>query len=445
MGTSWPKVIRNPVHSLIAFHDTEWDRLLLQLLNCKEVQRLRRIKQLGFSELVFPGANHNRFAHSVGVLHVAKKFLDQFDRLSGTSLKSEQKTFVLAACLLHDVGHGPFSHAFEKVTGQNHEAFTGLIIRDPSTEVNAVLRAFDPEMPQRLADFFYIDPSAPSPMPYDLPDYLGHVVSSQLDSDRCDYLLRDSHATGTGYGRFDLEWLVNHLQPGERRFHLSAKALAAVEAYLYARAHMYRTVYFHKTSRAAEVMLGHMFRRVKELLKGSAEFSDSIAADTPCGLARAFTGQMSLSDYLSLDDGTIAEFLKAASTSDDRLLAELASSLLNRRLYKAIDLSEAPPAALGAFVSAVVMALPSDRPGDYLFAVDSPSDVPYKPYDPGSPEPAMQIYVEDSFGTVKEVSLCSPTVRELRNRSGFTRYYYPPDLAPLVAKIATKKLPRGKK
>src|SRR5690242_20372669 len=107
MSGSWPKVLRDPVHNLIAFHNAPWDRLLLALLDTREVQRLRRIKQLGFSELVFPGANHSRFAHSLGVLHTTKKFLEQFDLVTGKRFDADQRSLVLAAALLHDIGHGP--------------------------------------------------------------------------------------------------------------------------------------------------------------------------------------------------------------------------------------------------------------------------------------------------------------------------------------------------
>src|ERR1700690_474092 len=117
MSDSWPKILRDPIHNLIAFHDNRWDKLLLDLINTREVQRLRRIKQLGFTELVFPGANHSRFAHSLGVLHVTKKFLDQFDLVGKKKLTAHQPGLVLAAALLHDIGPGPFFHAFEKVTG----------------------------------------------------------------------------------------------------------------------------------------------------------------------------------------------------------------------------------------------------------------------------------------------------------------------------------------
>src|SRR5262249_61707091 len=122
MSGSWPKVLCDPIHKLIAFQDTPCDRLLVDLINTPEMQRLRRIKQMGLTELVFPGATHSRFAHSLGVLHTARIFLDQFARTQGGSLDDEQRALVLCAALLHDVGHGPFSHVFELVTNQWHES-----------------------------------------------------------------------------------------------------------------------------------------------------------------------------------------------------------------------------------------------------------------------------------------------------------------------------------
>ncbi len=116
MSGTWPKVIRDPVHNIIPFQDTPCDRLLLDLINTKEFQRLRRVKQLGASHLVFPGADHSRFAHSIGVMHTARKFLDCLVRTSPVELTEDLRTVVLSAALLHDTGHGPFSHAFENIT-----------------------------------------------------------------------------------------------------------------------------------------------------------------------------------------------------------------------------------------------------------------------------------------------------------------------------------------
>src|SRR6516165_6758808 len=132
MAGTWPKVIRDPVHELIPFEDTPCDRLLWDLINTREFQRLRRIKQLGVCELVFPGANHSRFAHSIGVMHIARSFLARVRRVWPGLLDDARETLVLAAALVHDVGHGPFSHSFESVTGDRHETRTVEIILDRS-------------------------------------------------------------------------------------------------------------------------------------------------------------------------------------------------------------------------------------------------------------------------------------------------------------------------
>src|SRR4051812_37330717 len=334
MSDTWPKVFRDPVHNLIAFEDPPCDRLLLALINPREVQRLRRIKQMGMTELVFPGANHSRFAHSLGVFHTARLFLEQLERVCGQPLPQEQRAFLLAGALLHDVGHGPFSHAFEQVTGQRHEAYTHAIIHSDETEVHQRLKGFDRDMPTRLALFFDEDADE-GRRTGDLPPYLAQVVSGQLDADRCDYLLRDSHATGTNYGHFDLAWMLAQLRPdpGGKRFYLTRKGVSAVETYLFARFHMYRTVYFHKTSRAAEVMLKLLFRRLKELVgtSGPVEVSPAVL--------EAFSGQIDLTRYLDFDDHTITEILKVCTRSRDVVLRQLSDGLLNRRLFKALDVT----------------------------------------------------------------------------------------------------------
>jgi HD superfamily phosphohydrolase len=431
---------------MIVFHDNGPDRLLLELINTREVQRLHRIKQLGFSELVFPGANHSRFAHSLGVLHVTRKFLDQFDLVAGRRLDEHHRCLVLAAALLHDIGHGPFSHAFEKVTGTRHEVFTGQIISDPGTQVHQRLRQFDENLPSELAWFFNEDADATQP-PGGLPLYLTQVISSQLDADRCDYLLRDSYATGTDYGRYDLDWLLSHLQPQAdgRRFYLTAKALAAAEAYVFARFRMYRTVYFHKTTRAAEVMLKLLFQRFRELLGKTPSFNKArkLLPDAPRSVLMAFAGQMTLDCYTRIDEHSITEFLKACSEAADPVLKELGGGIIHRELFKVIDVTDAPGGRIGAFTPAVQARLQKEPNSGYLFVDDSPADTPYKPYNPDAARPAEQIYVENADGQPEEISVQSRTVAELRDQYELVRYYFPERLRPDIEAIAARTLRRG--
>ncbi len=441
MSGSWPKVLCDPVHKLIAFQDNPCDRLLLDLINAPEMQRLRRIKQMGLTELVFPGATHSRFAHSLGVLHIARLFLDQLERAQDRPLGVEQRTFILCAALLHDVGHGPFSHVFELVTGQWHESYTRAIIHNDETEVHRRLSAFDRSLPARLARFFDED-DGDERRGGGVPPYLGQVVSGQLDADRCDYLLRDSHATGTNYGLFDLPWLLAQLRPDPsgRRFYLTRKGLSAAETYLFARAHMYRTVYFHKTSRAAEVMLKLLFRRFKELIG-----NECIVRDVSPGLVEAFTGQMSLTRYLTFDDHTITEFFKACVACNDPVLRRLADGLLNRRLYKAIDVTGLVASQDWSRIL-TFDARVRERLGQqgldprYCFAEDSASDTPYEPYQPDVEKPARQIFVENGSGQVVEISTLSDALVQLRKTYTVIRYYVPAEFRDELHRIADETL-----
>jgi hypothetical protein len=243
MGKTWPKLIRDPVHDIISFENNPWDRLLLDLINTREFQRLRRIKQLGMTEMVFPGANHSRFAHSIGVMHNARRFLTQIEQLTGKTSDDEIRTAVLTAALLHDLGHGPFSHTFEKITSESHENRTIEIIVDDSTQVNAVLKKHDKKLPKILRQFFEEDPDANSKD--GLPEHFVQIVSSQLDADRFDYLLRDAHASGADYGRFDSRWIIQHLllDHSRKRLHLSNKAYIAAESYVFALSHVPRGIF----------------------------------------------------------------------------------------------------------------------------------------------------------------------------------------------------------
>jgi hypothetical protein len=451
MSGSWPKVIRDPVHNIIPFEDTPCDRLLLNLINTKEFQRLRRIKQLGASHLVFPGADHSRFAHSIGVMHTARKFVDRLARTSPSLINDDLRTVVLAAALLHDTGHGPFSHAFESITGESHETRTLEIISDNATSVCETLAAFSSTLPDRLRVFFDEDVEQP-PAETGVPPFITKVISSQLDADRFDYLLRDSYATGASHGRFDSDWILEHLRvdASKGRLYLGQKALFAAESYVFARYHMYRTVYFHKTTRAAEVMLRLLFRRFKELLagSGSAAARRRIVAAAPPVVVRAFSpesadAKMELGDYLKLDDHSITEFLKGCTAAKDEILRELGTGLLDRVLYKATDATDADKAAIGKFATAArerVTALRRDA--EYVFCEDSPSDTPYKPYDPDDEKPAAQIYVEAYDGRPVELSTRSEPVDRLRKQYTLLRYYYPADIRDEIDKVARATLRR---
>jgi uncharacterized protein len=338
-------ILRDPVHGLVAF-EGDFERVALALLDTREVQRLRRVRQLGLTSLVFPGAEHSRFAHALGAAHVMTRLLE---RLSAEKselpaelrLDAQSARDAFAAAMLHDLGHGPFSHLFEEVmpSARPHEAWTVAMILDPLTEVNAALRSFDAEMPARVASLVTGD----HPLPW-----LAGSVSGPLDVDRCDYLLRDSHMTGVAYGIYDLDWLLRSLafakldgQDGPEGWVLAIegrKGLPPIEGFFLARHFMYQQVYHHKATRGAECLVRGLFRRAAELVREGRR-----PLDTPDAIARAVLGETpSLETYLELDDTRLLYCLGSWGKSEDRVLADLAARFRRRALPKTVPLPEAP-------------------------------------------------------------------------------------------------------
>lgn len=338
--------VRDPIHGLITFDlENEVDRLAWALIDTPEFQRLRRIRQLGFSDLVYPGATHSRLSHSIGVFHNARRIIEIIGKLSDLD-KHKAKTAVIAA-LLHDVGHGPFSHAFEKSLSdgkgakRKHEDWTAEIVSG-DTEIRRVLDGDDPKLAEAIANLIRRKD------PIDIYD---SVVSSQFDADRLDYLRRDRYMTGSGAGGFDSEWLLDCLRIGKvmiglspdedfvevEQFYLSEKGLQAAEAFLLARHHLYAQVYLHKTTRSAEGMLTALLSRVAQSVR------DGDAAKLglpPTNVLVIFLSEQepSLDSYIRLDDAAIWATIGELTSSQDPAVSHLASRLRDRRLFKCRDI-----------------------------------------------------------------------------------------------------------
>ena len=399
---------------------------MIRLIDTAEFQRLRRIKQLGLGLYTYQGAEHSRFTHSLGALHLMTRILD---RLSDqVNIASEDRAAARAAALLHDVGHGPFSHAMEKVLGVHHEQMTMLAVTSTETELNATLRSFSPEMPARVAAI--IDGTFK-------PAALAQLVSSQLDVDRMDYLLRDSLMTGAKYGLYDLEWIINALQIDENadRIYVSARGVHSVEEYLQARYYMFRQVYFHRTLRSAEAVLRSALRRALELItKGEGVW---------CAAGSAFEKilrrePLSIIEHLSTDDSDVIFHTKQWQKAHDQVLADLSSRFVNRRLFKAIDL-DMPPDERADFLDAARMVV--EQAGflpEYYFVEDRASDVPYYGYyTADGVEPRTRIYVEDGYArpVIREISEVSEVVRGLGHRYELHRICFPAEVKDEVYRL----------
>lgn len=342
MISNKPQRLRDPIHGLIHFDQDDVDQRTWSLIQTPEFQRLRRIRQLGFSELVFPGATHTRFAHSLGVFQTARRLIDVLRARLGKSFDAELASLAATAALLHDVGHGPFSHAFENALkavglGKSHEQWTAEILTG-ETAIQRCLSAHEPAWPQRLAAFFVEDGTK---------SIYSAIVSSQFDADRLDYLRRDKAMTGTEHGGFDWAWLLDCLDVDRITLSLddedydetdtlvvSHKGLQAAEAYLLGRFHLYQQVYLHKTTRAAEKMLTALLTRIARLCKDGAASRANLPLSSPL---LQFLQRPGLEQYLALDDTVVWGSLGWLAQSEDDALSELAIRLRDRRLYKCFD------------------------------------------------------------------------------------------------------------
>src|SRR3954462_12366792 len=327
------KIVRDPVHDIIAFRtDRPLERLLFNLLNAGEFQRLRRIRQLGMASLAYPGADHSRYSHSLGVMETARKILAQL--ATEFRIDEEGRTLTVVAALLHDLGHGPFSHVFERVSGVHHEQLTHRVILDPDSDVHRVLSNHDRAMPDKIVAFLKCQPRR---------TFFCDILSSQLDADRFDYLLRDNLMTGSRYGDYDLRWLLHALTVDESgdRLAVTWKGVSAVEAYLQSRYHMYRNVYFHKVVRSAEGMVKLALQRARRLaVQGRLKWPNRESV-----IDKALTGQrMTMDQFRDLDDISVTHCFKewCDPSYGDPTLASLCHGLLFRGLFKTIDLSHLP-------------------------------------------------------------------------------------------------------
>lgn len=382
-------ILRDPVHGLVSF-ESEEQQIIVELLGAREVQRLRRIRQLGLASLAYPGADHTRFSHAVGAAHVMGRFVTRLRAIHGElpfwqRLTTERARDGLAAALLHDVGHGPFSHLFEEALpgGPRHEEWTARIVMDPSTDVHRILHAHDPGLPARVV--------ALVEGRHELP-YLARTVSGAFDVDRCDYLLRDAYFTGVSYGQFDLDWLIRSFRmgssgraEGEPKPTLAvdgAKGLPAIESFVLARLFMFQQVYFHKASRASELLLSRVLARASSLMLDGARL-----AGTPKALeSLARGGEVTLGEYLSLDDSVMWTAIAAFREARDPLLADLAGRLVERRLFKAYELYGEQASDEGAAECLALARGVAQEKGfdpEVYVGLDSPILVPFDDsYDP---------------------------------------------------------------
>lgn len=410
------KVLRDPVHNYIYIQH----RVILDLINTKEFQRLRRIKQLGTASLVFHGAEHTRFTHSLGVYEITRQICDNFKRnypsqTAGDGLWDDRERLVaLCAALLHDIGHGPYSHTFEHIFQTDHEAITAAILTNPTTEVNEVLRAVGPNFPEQVASV--IQKTYPNPQ-------VVQMISSQIDADRMDYLLRDAYHTGTKYGTFDLTRILRVMRPYHDGIAFNFNGMHAVEDYIVSRFQMYQQIYFHPVSRSMEVILSHLLTRAKEIYS-APEAAHGAAA--PYLLFPFFQHQFDLEDYLLLDDGTLTTYFAHWRQSSDPILSDLSHRFLDRKPLKSAVFTDQTKGKLPLLRSLIEKAGFNTQ---YYTDTNNSYDLPYDAYDPKMKKPLTQIELMERDGNLVELSTVSSLVNAITGKfTGDQRFFFPREM-----------------
>jgi len=410
------KVFRDPVHNYIHVNH----QVILDLINSKEVQRLRRIKQLGTSSFTFHGAEHSRFSHSLGVYEITRQICDIFkqtysvEKIGEEGWEDSQRLVALCAALLHDIGHGPYSHTFEHIFHTDHEQITEAIITSPQTEVYQILNRVEAGFPEKVASV--ITKTYPNPQ-------VVQMISSQIDADRMDYLLRDAYYTGTKYGTFDLTRILQMIRPCKSGIVFAMEGMHAVEDYIVSRYQMHIQVYFHPSSRGMEVGLEHLLNRAHELFFEEKEMFQNTAQL----LIPFFRENFTLEDYLRLDDGVLNTAFNLWTEATDPVLNDLSRRFLNRKPLKSCRFAPETQETLIETMSHIV-----EKAGfnpNYYTAINSSYDLPYDFYQPKLEKHRTQIELQQNDGTLIELSQISQLVAALAGQEqGDHRFYFPKEM-----------------
>lgn len=403
------KIFNDPVYGFINIPDA----LHFDLIEHPVFQRLRRIKQLGLTHLVYPGALHTRFHHSLGAMHLMQQAINVL-RSKGHAISHDESQAASVAILLHDIGHGPYSHTLERVIahGIGHEQLTVAIIQ-------LLKNDFGDIMDQAKAIFNGDHPRK----------FLGKLVSSQLDMDRLDYLRRDSFFTGVAEGTIGTERLLAMLNATEDHLVIEAKGIYSVEKFLVARRLMYWQVYLHKTVLAAEHMLVNVMQRARELGTSGHELA---ASESLSFFLKNNTSSIDVSPestalqhFLQLDDFDIMWSLKQWQFHPDKVLSLLSRSIVNRRLFK-VELSDQPVEAsyIRELKDKICKAFNiNETEAEKLLICESTSNKAYSPL-----QSNINILYRD--GSLKDISEASDQLNISVLSKPVTKYFvsYPKDI-----------------
>ncbi|MDD2513673.1 MAG: HD domain-containing protein [Proteiniphilum sp.] len=397
------KIINDPVFGFINIPND----YVYEVIQHPYLQRLNRIRQLGLAPFVYPGAQHTRFHHSIGAMYLMDEALKTL-REKGHTITEEEYNGALAAILMHDIGHGPFSHVLEHtlVTSVHHEAISLLMMKQMNEEWNGAL--------QTAIDIF----TGAHPK-----GFLHQLVSGQLDVDRLDYLRRDSFFTGVSEGNIGSARIIKMLDLKDERLVVESKGIYSIENFLMSRRLMYWQVYLHKTAVAAEKMLINTLRRARQIAMNGEQLFASPALSyflrNDASLADFSSGGEALPHFVNLDDNDIWSALKVWTSHRDTVLSVLSEAMVNRRLFK-IEISEQPFGEERADMLKRAFAEKyriSESEASYFLSSDELSTDMYSENDD-----SIDILYKD--GTVKDISRASDMLNiELLSKKVVKHYF----------------------
>ncbi len=306
-------IIRDAIYKDINIEDP----LILRLIETPEFQRLRRIKQLGLTYTIFPSAEHTRYSHSIGVYYLAKKMVNIIEESRQIRYEKIEVEALLVASLLHDVGHGPFSHTAEECFDYSHEDYSILIIQDGRTKINKILRNYAPGFLEQVCQ--YIEKKHENYI-------LNQILSATIDVDRMDYLIRDSHHAGVVYGNFDVNRLLKIIDVQNDELVFMEKGIQTLEDFILSRYHMFGQVYLNTKTIGNEQLVQGILNRIRKLHNDNYRFKVNIKKLLPF-----FENQIRVSDYLQMDDYVLTTILvEMSQRENDQVLKDLSTAFCNQ-------------------------------------------------------------------------------------------------------------------